>query len=256
MSKARAIAVAGATAIVLAAVAAVAMGATANLSVDKTDSADPVPVGTEFHYTVTVANAGPEPATGVQLTDDLPKHVSLVAATATQGSCKANGGKVTCELGTLAADGNASATLRVVAKRAGQLVNQATVTSADVDPSAADDSDSETTTVIETNAPTCGGRTATVVGTGGNDQLTGTKKADVIAALRGDDRVFGLDGNDVVCGNGGADFIKGRAGDDLLRGGGGNDTLGGGPGDDTLRGGTGRDSCRGGPGSDTKRSCP
>ena len=256
MSKARVIAVAGATAILTAVVAAVAMGATANLSVTKTDSADPVPVGTEFHYTVSVANAGPEPATGVELVDNLPKHVDLVAATATQGACDVQGGKVSCALGTLAADGSATATLRVIAKRAGQLVNQATVSSGDTDPNAADDTDSETTTVTESSAPTCAGRTATVAGTSGNDQLTGTKKADVIVGFSGNDRIFGLEGKDIVCANGGADFVKGRAGDDLLRGGGGNDTLGGGPGDDTLRGGTGRDVCRGGPGADTKRSCP
>ena len=81
-------------------------------------------------------------------------------------------------------------------------------------------------------APTCAGRTATIVGTAGHDELRGTNGPDVIAARGGSDDIEARGGNDVVCGNLG------------------NDELEGGRGDDRLYGGPGRDEAEGGPGSD------
>lgn len=90
----------------------------------------------------------------------------------------------------------------------------------------------------------CGGKTATLVGTGGGDALKGTGGRDVIAALAGNDTVRGLKGNDVICGG------KGR---DRLLGGAGRDRLLGGTGRDRLLGGKGRDAMIGGPGRDLQR---
>lgn len=95
---------------------------------------------------------------------------------------------------------------------------------------------------------TCHGVRATIVGTDGDDVLSGTGGRDVIDGLKGDDRISGLDGRDVICGGQGADEIDGGAGRDRLYGGldrveGGQtpyhrgDTLVGGPGDDVLDGG-------------------
>lgn len=81
-----------------------------------------------------------------------------------------------------------------------------------------------------TGTPTCGGMTATIVGTSGNDDLTGTS---------GDDVIVGLTGDDVIDGGLGADRICGRGGDDSITGNGGNDHLFGGPGVDYLDGGVG-----------------
>jgi uncharacterized repeat protein (TIGR01451 family) len=253
----RRFAVAAAIAAGIAAFApATAFGALADLSVDKTDSADPATEGTELVYTAAVANAGPDAANGVELVDVLPNRLDFVSATTSQGSCDRRGRRVTCALGTIAAGATASVEVAVVPKADGQLVNSATVTSADDDPLPANDTDTEATTVVAAPAPpTCGGAEATIVGTEGDDSLLGTEKRDVIAALGGDDRVVALGGKDVVCGFGGSDRLKGRGDADLVRGGGGDDRLGGGGGPDLLRGGTGRDKCRGGPGSDTKRSC-
>ena len=48
---------------------------------------DPTPsVGEQIVYTITVFNAGPNAATGVQVMDQLPAGVSFVADTASQGS--------------------------------------------------------------------------------------------------------------------------------------------------------------------------
>jgi Ca2+-binding RTX toxin-like protein len=69
------------------------------------------------------------------------------------------------------------------------------------------------------SAVTCGGRTATVVGTSGNDTLTGTAGSDVIAGLDGNDIILGLGGNDTLCGNAGNDRLLGGFDNDLLIGG-------------------------------------
>ena len=92
----------------------------------------------------------------------------------------------------------------------------------------------------------CGGRTATILGTSGDDVITGTDGADVIAGLGGDDRIQSLGGADVVCAGSGADVVLGGGGADRIYGGPDRldhnaagsflvgDVLEGGPGDDWL----------------------
>ena len=262
---------------IFAVLPASALGATADLAVDKTDGGaygqDPVTLGGEITYTITVTNNGPEAATGVELDDNLPSQLDFVSSTPSQGSCKGSN-NIQCELGTIANGGSATVTIRVRPKKAQQYVNTASVKSADTDPVAANDSDTETTTVVEAGpAPTCRGQAGTVIGTTGDDTLTGTNKRDVFVAMGGNDTILGLGGNDLVCAAGGNDTIKGAAGGDEIRGGGGDDLLKGGDGNDVLRagggadtvrggrgadsmrGGGGPDSCIGGPGRDTERGC-
>lgn len=253
---------------------AVASAATADLGIALTDSPDPVTAETELVYAVEVTNAGPEAATEVAVADDLPSQTRFVSATPSQGSCDRHGGKLSCALGTLESGAAATIEIRLVPRKPGSLVNEATVSSADTDPVPLNDTATETTTVLPAPpAPTCGGHAATVVGTEGDDQLIGTAKRDVIAALGGNDVVDGLEGNDLICGSAGDDTVRGRAGADLLRTGSGRDTVRGGGGPDTLRAGGGRDlllggaaddllrggggvdRCVGGSGRDTKRSC-
>lgn len=81
---------------------------------------------------------------------------------------------------------------------------------------------------LEVEPPTCGGHTATIVGTTRKDVLRGSKFDDVIAGLGDDDVVKGLGGDDRICG---------------------------GTGRDQLDGGTGNDRCAGGPGHDSSRRC-
>src|SRR5205823_2585199 len=54
---------------------------TADLLVTKTDSPDPVTVGKNLIYTVTVTNDGPSGVTGVIMTDTLLSGVTFVSAT-------------------------------------------------------------------------------------------------------------------------------------------------------------------------------
>ncbi|MGB7589039.1 MAG: hypothetical protein WBM00_10060 [Solirubrobacterales bacterium] len=248
----------------------------ADLSLTKSDSPDPVATGGALAYSIQVVNAGPDTATNVIVTDNLPKGVSFVSAAATQGSCVANGKKnpqkVTCALGTLAPNvGPAynptpiTITIRVLAPpKAGTISNTASVTSDLKDPNSKNNSATATTQVTEARSPTCGGQRATIVGTPGADVLVGSARNDVIFAGAGKDRIHSLGGRDLICAGGGNDVVKSGArsdrvlagpGADRLFGGGGGDVLRGGRGPDLLVGGGGDDSCSGGPGRDTLRSC-
>jgi hypothetical protein len=111
---------------------------------------------------------------------------------------------------------------------------------------------------------TCNGVIATIVGTAGDDTLTGTNAADVIAGLGGNDVINGLKGDDLICGDDGNDTLSGGFGEDIVFGGRGDDALDGGKGEDqlfgelgtdALNGGIGEDDCDGGIGQDSGTSC-
>lgn len=89
-----------------------------------------------------------------------------------------------------------------------------------------------------------------IVGTPGDDSLTGTLAPDVIYAKSGNDWVEGSDGNDILYGDSGNDSLFGNLGNDILYGNLGNDWLVGGNGNNILFGGQGDDSLIGGPGND------
>jgi Ca2+-binding RTX toxin-like protein len=96
-----------------------------------------------------------------------------------------------------------------------------------------------------------GGRGRDIIdGGNGNDRLSGSRGSDLVVGLRGRDRLSGSSGNDRLGGGGGKDRLSGGSGRDRLAGGSGNDRLGGGSGSDRLSGGRGRDRIGGGPGND------
>jgi len=98
----------------------------------------------------------------------------------------------------------------------------------------------------------CHGRVATIVGTAGDDVLTGGPGNDVIVGLDGSDRIHGRGGADTICaGLGHSDSIHGGGGNDWLNGGeGSHDFLTGGPGRDYLRSEANRQNMAGGAGND------
>jgi uncharacterized repeat protein (TIGR01451 family) len=264
-------------AMVLLGVQAVSAGGAidpADLSLIKSDNPDPVGEDAVLTYTIEVQNGGPDAATNVVVTDNLPSQVDPGSATPSAGNCEVRGKRVTCELGTIATGGSATVTIEVTTKKAGEITNTAEVASDVEDPQTANNEDSETTTV--TTAPptaTCRKKAATITGTDAGETLNGTDKKDVIVAGGGDDLINGGAANDLICAGGGndrvlagsgndfvkgqrgRDKIKGQSGGDTLRGNRGRDKLRGGSGNDLLAGGKGRDSCRGGRGRDTLRSC-
>lgn len=105
-----------------------------DLAVRARDSADPVGLGSNFTYTITVTNAGPATATGVTVVDSLPAALSFVSAWASQGSCSHVAGTVTCQLGTLTNGGAATVLLTVYPTRSGSVTNVVSVSANQADP--------------------------------------------------------------------------------------------------------------------------
>jgi len=136
---------------------AVTFVSSADLAITKTASPNPVIAGTNLTYTITVSNAGPSTATGVVVTDTIPAQVSVLSVTPSSGSCKAgiSGNPLqplTCTLGNVAKSG--TATVVVVAAVAsnvpsGTVVNNnASVSSAVLDPNNANNSATAAATVL------------------------------------------------------------------------------------------------------------
>jgi Ca2+-binding RTX toxin-like protein len=91
----------------------------------------------------------------------------------------------------------------------------------------------------------CRGKTATILGTPGDDVILGTPGDDIIVTRDGNDTIWAGDGNDTICGGNGDDNVYGGNGDDHITGGDGNDLLLGNDGRDTITGGNGNDRIRG-----------
>ena len=116
----------------------------ADLSITKSDDVDPIAAGNTLTYTLTVNNAGPDPAAAVVVTDTLPAGVTFAASS---GCTQDPNGVPTCALGDLAAGASAQYTIQVTvdAGTTGILTNQASVSSATADPNPGNNTASETT---------------------------------------------------------------------------------------------------------------
>ncbi len=125
--------------------ATVTVNRQADLAVTKADSTDPVTVGDEFSYTITVTNIGPSDSGAFTVTDPLPIEVSVV----NPGPCtEAPVGTVTCSGSSLAAGASATYTITVSADQAGAPINTASITAAaTTDPNTANNSGSAQTTI-------------------------------------------------------------------------------------------------------------
>jgi uncharacterized repeat protein (TIGR01451 family) len=121
----------------------------ADISVTKTDSPDPVHVGQNLTYTITVTNGGPATATGVTLSDTLPKNAGFGSVTASQGTCTIKPEKrlVTCSLGSIAGGTKATVTIVVKPSSKGTITNTATASGGQADPNAGNNSATAVTTV-------------------------------------------------------------------------------------------------------------
>ena len=93
----------------------------------------PVRVGSNLIFSITVTNAGPSAASAVMLTNRLPAGVSFVSVSASQGTCANDGGTVQCALGNLPASGSATLAVTATAVTDGLLTNQVSVLSAETD---------------------------------------------------------------------------------------------------------------------------
>jgi uncharacterized repeat protein (TIGR01451 family) len=123
----------------------------ADLAITKTDSPDPVKGGQNLTYTIVVTNNGPSTATGVTMTDQLPKNAGYASAATTKGSCTAKPSRalVTCALGDMASGTSATITIVVKSPTKGTITNTASVTATSPpDPNPSNNTATATTGVI------------------------------------------------------------------------------------------------------------
>jgi uncharacterized repeat protein (TIGR01451 family) len=105
-------------------------------------------VGSALTNTITIANFGPDTATGILLTNTLPAGVQFVSATLSQGSVTGSkGGEVTCNLGNLAVGASAKVIIVTMPSAAGSLLNAVNVVANEEDLVPANNSAQGTTTV-------------------------------------------------------------------------------------------------------------
>jgi uncharacterized repeat protein (TIGR01451 family) len=128
-------------------------GSSADLSIQKTADKTSANVGDTVTYTITVANAGPNNATGVSVTDILPAGLTLVSATPNVGSFSTTTGVWT--IGSLTNASSTAMTLvtTINSNMTGQTIsNTATVQSNISDPNS---SNNTGTINITVNTPAC-----------------------------------------------------------------------------------------------------
>lgn len=121
----------------------------ADLGITKVGSPASVTQGRNVTYTMEVTNNGPNPATGVTVTDSLPAGATAISSSA---GCSGTS-TVTCNVGDLANGAKATVTITARMDQVGTRTNTAKVTSGVPDTNAANDQASATTTVTAPPPP-------------------------------------------------------------------------------------------------------
>jgi uncharacterized repeat protein (TIGR01451 family) len=119
----------------------------ADVVVTNADTPDPVTIGGNLTYTITVTNNGAEPATGVSLSDPLPAGVSFVSSTPSAGTTCQGTTTVVCTIGDMADNAVATVTIVATTTVAGNLTNTATASSSTPDPDLANNAGTASTKV-------------------------------------------------------------------------------------------------------------
>src|SRR5438477_280000 len=115
----------------------------ADIAVAKIVSSGSAMVGSNIDFTITVTNAGPSNATGVQVTDQLPAGLTFVSATPRAGTY--NSGTGVWNIGAVAGGASETLTITATVTTVGAHVNTATKTAEnEADPNAGNDSASAT----------------------------------------------------------------------------------------------------------------
>jgi len=121
---------------------------TSDVAVSLADAPDPVTVGSNLVYTISIANHGPYNAPNVQLTNTLSGSVNLISADTTQGSLATNNNPIIGHFGAIAVGGSVTVTLTVVPQTVGVITNTAAVGADLADPALGNNSGTVTTTVL------------------------------------------------------------------------------------------------------------
>jgi len=137
--------------------------AAADLSVTKSDSPDPVQAGSDLTYTIVLTSAGPNDATNVVLSDDIPANTTFVSWSQTAGPpfvltappSGAATGTVTATADTFASGASATFTLVVNVNSdtpAGAMISNTATVSSDTRDKNPDNNSATATTKVEASA--------------------------------------------------------------------------------------------------------
>ena len=118
-----------------------------------TDSPDPVQMGSNLTYTITIANSFVGDASNVHMSDVLPAGVNFVSVTPSQGSCTGTSA-IVCNLDVIHHESSATVTVVVTPTAVGTISNTASCTTSSNDVNPNNNSDTEPTTVIPASTPT------------------------------------------------------------------------------------------------------
>jgi uncharacterized repeat protein (TIGR01451 family) len=124
----------------------------ADIGITATADSAPGTVGQALTYTMSVSSTGPDNATGIVVTNDLPDDVTLASVTATQGGCFGTD-TIVCNLGTIANGASATVTISVIAIQAGSITNVFKVEANEADSNLANNTATVTTTIIGAQPP-------------------------------------------------------------------------------------------------------
>ena len=231
----------------------------ADLQLTAGGPATTVGTGDTITQTLTVGNAGPDPALRVVLSFSTnggwPDGGAGVACA---GGTPYGGFAGSCSVDRLAA--GASFTITTTSPAAAVPITGADITTrARADALTADpDTTNNAATVTSTRArppvvyvtPPQTGTQQPFVAVACANVIKGTRDDDVLRGTVFGDRLVGGDGADLLKGGGGDDCLEGGSGADVLDGGDGNDRLAGDSGNDRMTGGNGNDRLTGGRGND------
>jgi uncharacterized repeat protein (TIGR01451 family) len=119
-----------------------------DLSVDKSDTPDPVSAGGTLTYTIVVTNNGPSAATGVKFVDTLPAGLTFVSASP-GANVTASGNTITGTIGNLGVGQSVTYTIvtTVGPTVSGTITNTVTVTGTETDSNPSNNTDTEPTTI-------------------------------------------------------------------------------------------------------------
>ncbi|PYT00818.1 MAG: hypothetical protein DMF63_05795 [Acidobacteria bacterium] len=120
----------------------------ANIEVHAQSSVSTVTVGGQVSYTISVKNLGGDQATGVTLNSPFPASLTLLNVQSSQGSCSVAGGQLSCQLGSLAANGVANITLNTTANAVGFVGLNFTGAAIENDPDVANNSAAVSVSVL------------------------------------------------------------------------------------------------------------
>src|SRR5438034_225684 len=117
----------------------------ADIAVAVSDSADPVTLGTQFEYDVTIKNGGPDDAIGVGLREALPSEIALDSVDG--ASCNQDGAYY-CQVGDIRSDESVTVRFTVHGLKPGSFTNAVSVWEQTADPNGDNNSTNETTQIV------------------------------------------------------------------------------------------------------------